>query len=55
MGFLNFQTPKVRYRVHKSSLLATILSQIKPVYIATTYLSKIRFNIIHTPPFWSSY
>jgi hypothetical protein len=46
--------PKVHYRVHKTPPLVPVLSQIYPVRTALTYLSKIHFNIIHSPTSWSS-
>jgi hypothetical protein len=38
--------PKVHYRVHKSQLLESILSQMNPIHALTPYSSEIRFNII---------
>jgi hypothetical protein len=38
--------PKVYYDVHKSPQMGPILSQINPVYITPSYLSKIHCDII---------
>jgi hypothetical protein len=45
--------PKIYYRVRKSPPLVPVLSQIGPVHISPSYLSKIHVNIIHLPTSWS--
>jgi hypothetical protein len=44
--------PKVQYHIHKSPSLP-ILSPINPIHTIPSYLSKIHFNITHSPTSWS--
>jgi hypothetical protein len=46
--------PKVHYRLHKSPPLVSIPSQINPVRTTPSCSSKIDFNIVHSPTYWSS-
>jgi hypothetical protein len=41
--------PKVHHRVQESPSLVPILSQINQIHAITFYLSKIHFNIVHSP------
>jgi hypothetical protein len=44
--FSILRNPNIHYRVHISPPLVPILSQINPIHITPSYLSKIHFNIV---------
>jgi hypothetical protein len=51
----NLWNPYFHNLVHKSPSMIPILSQTNPVLTIPSYLSKIHFNIIHSPTCWSSF
>jgi hypothetical protein len=44
---------EVNCRLRKGPPLVPVLSQINPLHSISYYISKIHFNSIHSPTFWS--